>query len=104
MRSLLILAAIFISLSCKGNAIDNLKTDDDVRAFLKTLVKVKIVPDLLATDKDGHNEKLAKTKFLKIDLNNDGLTDLLVNGYYFFAVVDNGKGKFHLCFIHVVLS
>jgi len=40
-----------------------------------------------------------KEKFLKMDINNDGLTDMIVNGKYLFVVLDNGNSDFNFHFI-----
>ena len=99
MKTLLTFAFILVCFLCRGNAIDNLKTDDDVRAFLKGKINFRDDQDILSNDKASGNDKLGRTKFLKIDLNGDGLTDLVVNGAYLFAVVDDGKGHFKTEFI-----
>jgi hypothetical protein len=54
--------------------------------------------DFFATSKEDSG-KFAQTKFIKVDLNGDGLTDLLVNGSYLFAMVDDGKDNFKAAFI-----
>ena len=40
-----------------------------------------------------------KNKFFKLDLDANGLTDLVVNGKYLFAVTDEGNGKYNRHFI-----
>ena len=42
---------------------------------------------------------IGKGNFFKLDLDNNGLTDLLINGKYFFAITDNGKGNYESHFI-----
>ncbi len=99
MKVLFTFAFILVCTLCRGNAIDSLKTDDDVRAFLKGRTSHRDDYDVLTNCKPAVNEILSTIKYLKIDLNNDGLTDLIVNGYYLFAVVDDGKGRFKTEFI-----
>jgi hypothetical protein len=91
MKYLLLFAGILVSFSSRASLIDNLKTDDDVRAFLKQTVAADWKVDPLANDKPTFNEKLAKVKWVKLDLNGDGVTDLLVNGRYLWAIIDAGK-------------
>jgi len=99
MKIALTLAFILVCTLCRGNAIDSLKTDDDVRVFLGGKTTHRDDFDILANCKPAFNEKLSTIRYLKIDLNNDGLTDMIVNGYYLFAVVDDGKGHFKTEFI-----
>jgi hypothetical protein len=99
MKILFAFAFILVCTWCKGNAIDSLKTDDDVRAFLQGRTSHRDDYDILANCKPAANEKLSTVKYLKIDLNSDGLTDMIVNGYYLFAVIDDGKGRFKTEFI-----
>ncbi|AEW00189.1 hypothetical protein A4D02_28355 [Niastella koreensis] len=78
-----------------GNEIDNLKTNEDVQEFL---CKVnKYLDDIFHTvNKIPDNSPFGKGKFFKLDLDQNGLTDLVVNGKYLLAVTDNGNGKFHI--------
>ena len=99
MKIVFMFALILVCTLCRANAIDSLKTDDDVRAFLKGKINFRDDHDILFTDKPSVGGKLAGMKFLKIDLNGDWLTDLIVNGYYLFAVVDDGQGRFKTEFI-----
>jgi len=55
--------------------------------------------DFFGTEKIDSASGLSQLKYKKIDLNNDGLTDLIVNGTYLFAVIDDGKGGFNVDFI-----
>ena len=99
MKSILFLIFVCISICCRGNAIDNLKTLDDVKAFIKDKLKGDEQIDFFETKKRVPPTRLSNLKFLKIDLNSDGLTDLLINGTYLFAIVDNGNGNFEASFI-----
>jgi len=95
----LLLLLIGISFCCRANDIDSIKTIDDVRYFLKHILKAKDNVDFFAEPKVDSTFKLSRISFLKIDLNNDGLTDLIVNGTYLFAVVDDGRGFYKVSFI-----
>lgn len=99
MKFIFMLVALFIALLCRANAIDSLKTDDDVRIFLKEKIIKRDDGDPLINNKADFGGKFARIKFLKLDLNSDGLTDLLINGKDLFAVVDAGKGSFIICHI-----
>jgi len=82
-----------------ANDIDDLQTKDDVQKFL-----VKINPEWEKYDffeNTGKEDTSAygKGNFFKIDLGNNGLTDLVINGKYFFAVTDNGNGNYESHFI-----
>lgn len=94
-KSLLIFLLACISLYCKSNGIDKLKTIDDVDIFLKHLSKQNKKIDFFSEVKKDSTEKLSLQKFIKIDLNNDGFTDLVVNGTYLFVVIDDGKNQFN---------
>jgi hypothetical protein len=39
------------------------------------------------------NPKAINFKFIKLDINNDGLTDILINGIYLYAIIDKGGRK-----------
>lgn len=98
MRKLLVILLTLVSFCCKANEIDKLKTLDDVKAFLKKHSENKKI-DYFKDSKADTSTKYSKTKFLKIDLNNDGLTDLIVNGTYLLVVLDNGNDNFAFHFI-----
>lgn len=98
MKNLILVYLALISFCCKANEIDKLKTLDDVKAFLKHHAENKKI-DYFGASKSNTSTKFNKTKFLKIDLNGDGLTDLIVNGTYLFVVLDNGDGDFAFRFI-----
>jgi hypothetical protein len=103
MKTFITVVFVLISLSCTGNEIDNLKTIDDVNAFLKSKIFDK---NISFFDKIQHDptSKYDKVRFMKIDLNNDGRTDLLVNGNDLFAVIDDGTKDFKFCFVDLSFS
>jgi len=82
--SVFVLLLLFSSI-CFGNKIDDLKTPEDVLKFIKRTF-----------DKQDRFQTKPRTpnaidfKFIKLDLNKDGLTDVLINGTYLYAIIDNG--------------
>ena len=85
MRALMAGLFLSISLFCSGNKIDELTTPRDVLQFVKKVIGRN----------DQFREKTADSgsvdfSFIKIDLNGDGLTDILINGEHLYAIVDQG--------------
>jgi len=110
-----ILGLLLASLAASANKIDELKTDSDVVRFLIPLspnFTSRYMPKLVIQPIDTiikyfqKNDcfSLAKTwgakSWQKVDLNNDGLTDLVVictrYRYSNFVVLDNGNNTFKL--------
>jgi len=85
MRALISIFLILISSLCFGNKIDDLKTPEDVLKFVK---KTFDKQDRFQTIQ--RNSKAIDFKFIKLDLNKDGLTDILINGIYLYAIIDKG--------------
>ncbi|MDX5513115.1 MAG: hypothetical protein LPK01_12945 [Hymenobacteraceae bacterium] len=77
-----------------ANEIDNLKTQKDVHQFLIDKFDKDFYDLFLLIDDPNASSAYSKGKFFKIDLDNNGLSDLVVNGRYLLIVIDNGKGKF----------
>ncbi len=77
-----------------ANDIDNLKTVYDVQKFLVEKVNKKWKSYKLIENNTTDTSVYGKGKFFKIDLDNNGLTDLVINGKRLFAVTDNGKGQY----------
>lgn len=77
-----------------ANDIDNLNTIDDVQKFLVNKVNKEWKGITFIESNPADTSAFGKGKFFKIDLDNNGLTDLVINGTYFFAVTDNGDGKY----------
>lgn len=78
-----------------GSEIDNLKTNKEVNKFLTENV-LKDSHTTVLDESKTNTSKYGKNKFYKLDLNNDGLTDLIVDGEYFFAVIDKGNKKYEI--------
>lgn len=76
-----------------ANEIDNLKTAEEVNKFLEKKVLAKGEVPIL-DKKKSDNAPFGKNKFYKLDLNQDGFTDLIVDGFYCLAVTDKGEGKY----------
>lgn len=100
MRSIITLAFFVLTTTCCfANEIDKLQSVSEVTMFLKAHVdkawreEVFLEPTL--TDTTTYD----KNKFFKLDLDANGLTDLVVNGNYLFAVTDEGNGKYSSHFI-----
>lgn len=84
----------------RANDIDKLKTKEDVQKFLVQHVDTAWAEyDFFGVTDTMDNTPYAKGKFLTLDLNLDGLTDLLINSTYFFAVTDSGNGHYAPHFI-----
>ena len=103
---------VLIAQNIFANSIDSLKTDNDVVQFLKRINEdfrsPKFKPiELRSTetlrkelDCGGIADKWQVNNWEKVDLNNDGRTDLLVQLYWYdygvYVVMDNGDGNFKL--------
>jgi hypothetical protein len=68
------------------NKIDSLKTIDDVERFVASLDSA-YYPHFYKTD--NIDKSTYENKFFKIDLDNNGLTDILINVTFLFAVTAN---------------
>src|ERR1700744_5468846 len=106
---------ILLTLDCFANKIDGLKTDKEVASFLSSL------DTNFSSNKDAPlavntTDAIRKSKnciafagnfgvinWQKADFNNDGLTDLLVNAYWYnfvpLVAIDLGDDKFKMIFI-----
>lgn len=98
---LLTAAVLFVCAFCfaqkKPSEIDQLRSKDDVRNFLTKRISHRWKKKYIWTDiSDADSTKLLKELFYKLDLNNDGRNDLLVNGNYLFAVIDLGHNKYEV--------
>lgn len=101
MKLLNLFLFLLINSVCFGNDIDALQTCHDVNQFLAKKVDkfFKQYPPLydspsVALVKSGRN------KFFKVDMDNNGLTDLIVYAdEHLLAVLDDGKGKYWLNYL-----
>ncbi len=84
----------------KSSDIDNLKTKDDVKNFLVQKVDTAWRNEDPFETMIGKDTSLyGKGTFFKLDLDNNGFTDLLINGKYFFSITDSGNGHYTSNFI-----
>lgn len=93
----LILPLVFISTFAKSNEIDKIKNTKDIVNFMSENVDPEFnSEDLYFSKIERKRRAIAKPKirFYKIDFDNNGLTDLLVEGPQLFAVVDKGNNIF----------
>ncbi len=77
-----------------GNEIDQLKTVAEVQKFLMTKVNKKWNEESIIAYAGSEEDTFGKGKFFKLDLNNDSLTDIVIDGRYLLAVVDSGNGRY----------
>jgi len=90
MRTIFFTIFLTSSLTSVANKIDDLKTESGIARFVDTLSGFTTVfPKSVPPD-------LLHIKYLKIDLDKNGTTDLLVNDRMIFAIVDIGNDKFEL--------
>lgn len=93
MRILFLIDFLFSTVISYANKIDDLKTDEEIARFVDTLSGFTAVfPRSLSPD-------MSKIRYLKIDIDKDGSTDLLVNDRQIFAIVDIGNDQFALKYI-----
>lgn len=94
MKTLNFILLLLISTTSFANDIDKLQTNEDVYNFLvkKVSRKFKDNPPLDDSPKTIDTAKYGRNKFFKADVDNNGLTDLIIYGYrHFLVVLDNGK-------------
>ncbi|MBS7787021.1 hypothetical protein KIH23_06905 [Flavobacterium sp. CYK-55] len=117
MKNLILIFVIIFSNAAFGNKIDELKTDKDVEDFIKIVAPEfvkKIWKDydrgnfrIVSTDTIYANLKCQKVfnkseinNWEKVDINNDGLTDLLFIPHYYgysqYIIIDEGNNNFNL--------
>ena len=90
---------LFVASYARANAIDSLKTNEDVERFLTEKVdKTWAARSAFAISADNWRE-FGKGKFFCLDVDNNGQTDLIVNGQYLFVVTDSGNGHYSTHFI-----
>ena len=99
MRNLIIIALMLFPFCCLANEIDQLKTIGDVNFFMRKVAGKKWDGSFFKAKPDS-TLGILNQKFLKIDINDDGLTDLILNGENIAAIVDDGKGGYHFNFVN----
>jgi hypothetical protein len=83
-------------LFASANEIDKLKSNKDVELFLET--KIDSLWKYLSPfeNNKANNSKFTKAGFLKVDIDSNGLTDLLIYGQACFVVLDTGNQHYSL--------
>lgn len=97
MKTLNFILLFFLSINCFANDIDKIQTNEDVYKFLVKKVdrKFKNNSPLVDNPKLNDTAKYGRNKFFKIDIDNNGLTDLIIYSYRkLFVVLDNGKSNY----------
>ena len=87
--------SLLLSFTVWANEIDNLKTNADVNRFLEKRFS-KYAKELSLDADKTNTAEYGKNKFYKLDLDGNGLTDIVVDGKYFYAITDAGQEKYDL--------
>lgn len=93
---ILLISIYFFSCISISNAseIDDLTTPGQVLKFIDTKILPKGEGFRYSYDDSSY---FGKNKFLKLDLDNNGYTDLLVRGFSILIILDNKEHKYQLC-------
>jgi len=94
-----LLGLLLLSAFAIANEIDNLQTREDVLQFLRKRGHKRLDDIFVTDDKIPDTSTFGKSKFFKLDLDQNGLTDLVVNGKYLLAVTDRGNEKYLINYI-----
>lgn len=87
------------SLPGYSRAIDSIMTKEDLNRFMVTRVDTSLSRVKLQPETSRDTGKYSTNSFYKLDINNDGLTDLVISsakGVLFFAILDNGNNTFSI--------
>ncbi len=96
---LLILFSILSVISCPANEIDSLKTFAEVREFLVRKVDKLWAEDIFFSADRDSSSAFGKNNFYKLDIDNNHLTDLIINRKFLFIVTDKGDGTYSTFYI-----
>src|ERR1700744_6681538 len=100
MRTIVVfLLLVFVANGVNANDIDKLKTVADVQQFLMTKVNKQWEKESIIESDKKDTSAFNKASFLKLDLNNDGFTDLLIEGKYLVPIIDSGNGRYNAFFV-----
>src|SRR3954465_3607083 len=90
-----IILFIFSIHIASANEIDKLKTKAEIQKFLELRVNAQWRKyDCFETKLKPDTSLYAREHFVKLDLDNNGLTDIIIIGKYLFAVTDVGNGHY----------
>jgi len=92
MRKVLLLIILQLPFLAMANEIDKIKTQPDVVTFLQKNINRKIDAATVFINNFDTTQKIRS--FYKLDIDRNGLTDLLVNGRNTFYVLDAGDGDY----------
>jgi hypothetical protein len=85
-----------------ANEIDKIRTNGEVNSFLEKFVsrEFKNSPPLKVNSMTFESDGYSQNKFFKVDFDNNGLTDLVVNGLdNLLVVLDTGKKGYQLFYL-----
>jgi hypothetical protein len=102
MKTLHFILLLFFAATCFANDIDRLQSNGDVSNFLirKVDKKYKKYPPLDINPKVVDTSRYQRNKFFKVDIDNNGLTDLIIYGYRtLFTVLDSGKNNYSVHYL-----
>jgi hypothetical protein len=88
---------MFLCTSAKGNDIDKIRNVKDIVKFMSKNVDSDFdLENLYGSERIRKLKNIPKPKvrFYKLDFDNNGLTDLLVEGAFLFAIVDKGNSVY----------
>lgn len=92
-----IFLVLFVANHAMANAIDSLKTNEDVVKFLKEKIGSQwdgiFTPATFAPNIENRSQ-YGKDTFFKADIDKNGQTDLIVNGNYLLVVTDSGHDSY----------
>ena len=94
MRTLFLLFGLAFGAVARANVIDGLQTRQDVERFLARKAGREFKGETIFGSRPGRDSTDMPGWFYKVDLDGDGLTDLVVNGLKFVVVMDRGDKGF----------
>ena len=101
MQSLVVLALVLLATSrCLANEIDQLHSLRDVTTFLRVRLAKEWENEEFDDPAVSDTTANRTNRFFKLDLDANGLTDLVFSGRYLFAVTDEGAGKYRVHYIN----
>lgn len=82
-----------------ANAIDAIETTDDLEKFISKKIPRKIRKSIFIDNPYPQTATTEMKAFYKVDLDNNGLTDLVINGYGLYAITDSGNNNYKVVII-----